>query len=65
MVKRVSCGQLANTARGASPSGSSPQGLSVSPNPSQNLVAASMDVNVSQDFLDEPESERMDSLSDR
>lgn len=65
MVKRVSCGQLANTGRGASPSGSSPQGLSVSPNPSQNLVAASMDVNVSQDFLDEPESERMDSLSDR
>lgn len=63
MVKRVSGGQLGNTARGSSPTGSSPQGLSAGP--SQNLVAASMDVNVSQDFLDEPESERMDSLSDR
>ena len=49
-----------------SPQPASPSQQGLSPSPSPNLVAAaSMDVNVSQDFQEEPESERMDSLSDR
>lgn len=64
IVKRVSGGSQSSV-RGANSAPGSPQGLSASPSTSQNVVAASMDVNVSQDFLEEPESERMDNLSDR